>query len=48
MRDKFKQMGDTGLKRSKQRVDDVVAKYAKMELEEREKVARARHLGVPA
>ena len=46
MRGKFKQMGDTGLSRAKQRVDDVVARYAKVELEEREKVARARYLGV--
>ena len=42
MRGKFKQMGDTGLSRAKQRVDDVVARYAKVDLEEREKVARAR------
>ncbi len=46
MRGKFKQMGDTGLNRAKQRVDDVFAKYAKADLDEREKVARARHLGV--
>jgi len=46
MRGKFKQMGDTGLSRAKQRVDDVVARYAKVDLEEREKVARARYLGV--
>ncbi|PVH78859.1 hypothetical protein DL98DRAFT_516488 [Cadophora sp. DSE1049] len=46
MRGKFKQMGDTGLSRAKQRVDDVIARYAKAELEEREKVARARYLGV--
>lgn len=46
MRGKFKQMGDTGLSRAKQRVDDVVARYAKAGLEEREKVARARYLGV--
>ncbi|CZR51188.1 uncharacterized protein PAC_01063 [Phialocephala subalpina] len=45
MRGKFKQMGDTGLTRAKQRVDNVVEKYAKMELEEREKAAKARHLG---
>lgn len=46
MRGKFKQMGDTGLTRSKARVDAVVAKYAEMELAEREKKARAKHLGV--
>ncbi|KAE9381493.1 hypothetical protein N431DRAFT_425068 [Stipitochalara longipes BDJ] len=46
MRGKFKEMGDTGLTRAKERVDAVVAKYAEKELEEREKVARARHLGV--
>lgn len=44
MRGKFKQMGDTGLTRAKQRVDNVVEKYVKMELEEREKAAKARHL----
>ena len=37
-------MGDTGLTRAKQRVDNVVEKYAKMELEEREKAAKSRHL----
>jgi len=46
MRGKFKQMGDTGLTRAKERVDAVVSRYAEKELEEREKVARARHLGV--
>ncbi|KAF8854933.1 hypothetical protein BDZ45DRAFT_676556 [Acephala macrosclerotiorum] len=45
MRGKFKQMGDTGLTRAKQRVDNIVDKYAKMDLEEREKAAKARHLG---
>ena len=44
MRGKFKQMGDTGLTRAKERVDAVVFRYAEKELEEREKVAR--HLGV--
>ncbi len=46
MRGKFQQMGDTGLTRAKNRVDAVVSKYAKMDLEERERLARARHLGV--
>ena len=46
MRGKFKQMGDTGLTRAKDRVDAVVAKYAAKELEEREKAARGRHLRV--
>ncbi|KAH9210700.1 hypothetical protein DL95DRAFT_393202 [Leptodontidium sp. 2 PMI_412] len=46
MRGKFRQMGDTGLSRAKQRVDEVVARYAKEDLDERERVARARHLGV--
>jgi len=46
MRGKFQEMGDTGLARSKERVDKVVDHYAKKDLEEREKVARARHLGV--
>ena len=45
MRGKFKLMGDTGLTRAKERVDAVVSRYAEKELEEREKVARARHLG---
>lgn len=35
MRWKFKQMGDTGLTRAKERVDLVVEKYAQRELEER-------------
>jgi len=39
-------MGDTGLGRAKERVDRVVEKYAKKELDERERVAKARHLGV--
>ncbi|CZS94352.1 uncharacterized protein RAG0_04377 [Rhynchosporium agropyri] len=46
MRGKFRQMGDTGLSRAKERVDEVVARYAKEDLEEREKVARSRYLGV--
>jgi hypothetical protein len=46
MRGKFKQMGDTGLTRAKERVGYVVAKYAKKDLEERERVARGRHLSV--
>jgi hypothetical protein len=46
MRGKFKEMGDTGLTRSKARVDQVVAKYAEMELAERERNVRARHSGV--
>jgi hypothetical protein len=46
MRGKFQEMGDTGLARAKERVDKVVDQYAKKELQEREKVARARHLGV--
>jgi hypothetical protein len=44
-RGKFKQMGDTGLAKSKERVDAVVARYAKKDLEEKERVARARYLG---
>jgi hypothetical protein len=47
MRGKFKEMGDTGLTRAKQRVDEVIAKYAKLELDERQRIARARHLTVP-
>ncbi|KAH7363833.1 hypothetical protein BKA65DRAFT_489745 [Rhexocercosporidium sp. MPI-PUGE-AT-0058] len=46
MRGKFRQMGDTGLSRAKQRVDEVVARYAEEERAERERIARARHLGV--
>jgi predicted ATPase len=46
MRGKFKQMGDTGLTRAKERVDAVVSRYAEKELEEREEAAKARHLGV--
>jgi predicted ATPase len=46
MRGKFKQMGDTGLTRAKERVDAVVSRYAEKKLEEREEAARARHLGV--
>lgn len=48
MKDRFKQMGTIGLTRSKQEVEAVIAKYARMELEERENVAAARHLGVPS
>ncbi len=46
MRGKFQQIGDAGLTRAKERVDAVVSRYAEKELEEREKVARARYLGV--
>jgi hypothetical protein len=46
MRGKFKQIGDTGLTRAKERVDAVTSRYAEKDLQEREKVARARHLGV--
>jgi exonuclease VII small subunit len=46
MRGRFKQMGDTDLSRAKERVDKVVAEYAKRDLEEREKAARGRHEGV--
>jgi len=46
MRGKFKEMGDTGLTRAKERVGAVVERYADKELEKREKAARARHLGV--
>jgi hypothetical protein len=46
MRGKFKQMGDSDLTRAKERVDKVVAGYAKRDLEEREKAARGRHGGV--
>jgi hypothetical protein len=45
MRGEFKRMGDTGLARARQRVDAVVEQYAQKELYQREKVAKARHLG---
>lgn len=48
MRGKFQQMGDTGLSRAKEKVDGVVSRYAAKDLDEREKVARARFLGVPS
>jgi hypothetical protein len=46
MRGKLKQMGDSGLGRSKERVDRVVEQYTKKDLEEREWVAKARHSGI--
>lgn len=36
MRGKFKQMGDTGLTRAKERVDAVLEKYSRREHEEKE------------
>ncbi len=45
MRGKFKQMGDTGLSRAQQRVDAVVTKYVKADLEEKEQAARLRQRG---
>lgn len=35
MRGKFKQMGDTGLMRARERVDAVIEKYSKREHEEK-------------
>jgi hypothetical protein len=46
MRGKFKQMGDIGLIRSKERVDKVAARYAEMEARERETTVRAKQLGL--
>ncbi|PBP24570.1 hypothetical protein BUE80_DR004411 [Diplocarpon rosae] len=46
MRGKFKAMGDTGLTRAKERVDAVVARYAKADKEEREEISRARNLRI--
>ncbi|PBP22862.1 hypothetical protein BUE80_DR006261, partial [Diplocarpon rosae] len=46
MRGKFKAMGDTGLTRAKERVDAVVARYAKADREERDEIARARNLRI--
>jgi hypothetical protein len=46
MRGKFKQIGDTGLTRAKERVDAVVSRYADKDLRDREKAVKARHLGV--
>jgi hypothetical protein len=40
MRGRFKQMGDTGLTRARERVDAVVEKYSQRELKERERVSR--------
>lgn len=45
-RGRFKQMGDVGLLRSKERVDVVAARYAERDLEEKEKVLKARRLGL--
>lgn len=42
----FTYMGTTGLGKSKKRVDEVVQKYAKKDLEERQRVAQARQSGV--
>lgn len=39
MRGRFKQMGDTGLTRTKERVDAVVEKYSQRELKERKRVS---------
>lgn len=39
MRGKFKQMGDTGLTRARERVDAVVEKYSRREREEKERVS---------
>lgn len=46
MRGKFQEMGDKGLGRAKERVDEVMERYAKIDLEEKEKVAKTRQLGV--
>jgi hypothetical protein len=35
MRGKFKQMGDTGLTRARERVDAVIEKYSRKESEEK-------------
>jgi len=43
MRGKFKQMGDLGLLRSKERVDAVAARYAKKDLEEKEKIIKSKY-----
>lgn len=40
MRGKFKQMGDMGLTRARERVDAVVEKCSRREQEERERVSR--------
>jgi len=44
MRGKYKQMGDMGLLRSKERVDAVAARYAKRDLEERDRATRSKYL----
>ncbi len=48
LRGKFQQMGDTGLSRAKEKVDGVVSRYAAQDLDEKEKIARGRFLGVPS
>lgn len=45
-KDYFTYMGTTGLGKSKKRVDEVVQRYAKKDLEARQRVAHARQLGV--
>jgi len=45
-RDRLRQLGDSGLARSQERVDAALARSAQRELSEREKIARQRHLGV--
>ena len=42
----FRQMGTTGLGRAKEKVDEAVQKYAQKQLDERQRVAKGRHLAV--
>jgi hypothetical protein len=45
-KENFRQMGTTGLGKARERVDEVVHKYAQKQLDERQRVARVRQLGV--
>jgi hypothetical protein len=45
-KENFRQMGTTGLGRAKEKVHEVVQKYAQKQLEERQRAARGRHLAV--
>lgn len=46
MRGKVQEMGDTGLARAKARVDGIVAKNAEVELADRERRVRERHMRI--
>ena len=46
-KENFRQMGTTGLGRAKEKVDEVVQKYAQKQLDDRQRAARGRQLAVP-